>query len=63
MCGFLKKIGLDIQYKNVLEGKQAILDYKLVILKKSKIFHFSKGVNPPFWSKIWNFFQLWFSKE
>ena len=29
----------------VLDGKQAILDYKNIYLRKSKIWHFSKGVS------------------
>ena len=56
-------MGLDKLFKNVLEEKQAFLDYKLVILKKSKNLHIRKGVNPRFCSKIWNFFLVWFSKK
>ena len=43
------------------EEKQAFVDCKVVILKKSKNLHFRKGVNPRFWSKIWNFLQVCFT--
>ena len=59
----LCRIGLDILFKNDLQGKQPFLEYKMVILKKLKNSHFPKGVNQRFWSKIWNFSQVLFSVE
>ena len=35
--------------------KKAFLNYKKQKVKKSKNWHFSKGVTPWFWSKIWKF--------
>ena len=42
---FLFKKHLAILF-NVLKRKPAFLNYKKVILKKSKNLHFCKGVNP-----------------
>ena len=41
--------------------KNSSLGYKKKNFKKSKNWHFSKGVNPGFCSKKWPFFQLFFS--
>ena len=40
---------------NILQRKNAFLGYKNKELKKSKIWNFSKGVSPWFWSKIGHF--------
>ena len=40
--------------------KKAFLGYKNKKLKKSKNWHFSKGVNPSFWSKNGHFSKLFF---
>ena len=40
---------------DVLERKNAFLAYKKKKFKKSKNCHFSKGVNPWFWSKTGHF--------
>ena len=40
--------------------KNAFLGYKNKKFKKSKNWHFSRGVNPWFWSKKGPFFQLFF---
>ena len=40
---------------DILERKIAFLGYKNKMLKKSKNGHFSKGVNPWFWSKNGHF--------
>ena len=42
-------------FYDILERKNAILDYKNKKLKKSKNWHFSKGVKPWFWSKNGHF--------
>ena len=44
----------------ILEQKNALPCYKNKKFKKSKNCHFSKGVNPWFWSKNSHFFQLFF---
>ena len=48
---FLGNIGKEIVFYNILERKNAFSGYKKKKFKKSKIWHFSKGVNPWFWSK------------
>ena len=54
----------NIEQKNVfhdiLERKNAFLGYKNKKFKKSKNWHFSKGVNPWFWSKNVHFSKLIF---
>ena len=45
-CLFLQRKHLGILFDNVLERKQAFLNYKKVIYKESKNLHFCKGVNP-----------------
>ena len=40
---------------DILERKNAFLGYKNKMFKKSKNWHFSKGVNPWFWSKNGHF--------
>ena len=56
---FFGNIGQKNVFYDILERKNAFLGYKNKKLKKSKNWHFSKGVNPWFWSKkghISNFF-------
>ena len=53
-------IGQQNVFYDILERKKAFLGYKNKKFKKSKNWHFSKGVNPWFWSKKWPFFQLFF---
>ena len=48
---FLGKIGQENVFYEILERKNAFLGYKNKKFKKSKSWHFSKGVNPWFWSK------------
>ena len=48
---FLGNIGKENVFHYILEQKKAILGYKKKKLKKSKNWHFSKWVNPWFWSK------------
>ena len=47
-------------FYDILEGKNAFLAYKNKKIKKWKNWHFSKGVNPWFWSKNGHFFKLFF---
>ena len=49
------KIRKENVFDNILERKKAFLYYKKQKVKKSKNWHFSKGVTPWFWSKIWKF--------
>ena len=58
---FLGNIGQENVFYGILERKNAFLGYKNKKFKKSKNWHFSKGVNPLFWSKnglFSNFFFL-----
>ena len=50
VCFSLKK-SLNILFEFVLKKKQPFLEHKND-RRKSKIWHFSKGVNPWFWSKF-----------
>ena len=45
---------------DILERKNAFLGYKNKNYKKSKNWHFSKGVNPWFWSKNGHFLTFFF---
>ena len=57
----LGTIGQENVFYDILERKNAFLGYKNTKFKKSKNWHFSKGVNPWFWSKnghYYNFFLL-----
>ena len=53
--------GLDMYFYDVLYKWEGFLEYKNVIFTESKNLHFSKGVNPWFWSKTRNFFRVCFS--
>ena len=48
---------------SLVDKKLAIMDYKNVDLKKSKLFHFSKGVSPWFLVKFWKFCSFFFLKK
>ena len=52
---FLDSIGQENVFYDILERKNAFLDYKKNKFKKSKNWHFFKGVNPWFWSKNGHF--------
>ena len=52
---FLGTVGQENVFYDILERKNAFLSYKNKKLKKSINWHFSKGVNPWFWSKNGNF--------
>ena len=48
---FLGNIGQENVFYDILERKNAFVGYKNIEFKKSQNGHFSKGVNPWFWSK------------
>ena len=52
---FLRNIGQENVIYDILERKHAFLGYKNKRFKKSKNWHFSKGVNPWIWSKKGHF--------
>ena len=54
---FFGNIGQENVFYDILEEKNAFLSYKSKKFKKSKNWHFSKGVNPWFCSKVWPFCQ------
>ena len=56
----LGNIGQENVFYDILERKNTFLGYKNNQFKKSKNWHFSKGVNPWFWSKNSHFFKLFF---
>ena len=53
-------IGEENVFYDILERKNAFLGDKMKKLKKWKNWHFSKGVNPWFWSKNGNFSKNFF---
>ena len=57
---FLGNIGQENVFYDILERKNALLGYKNMKFKKSKNWHFSKGVNPWFWSKNGHFSNFFF---
>ena len=60
---FLSVIGQENVFYDILERKNAFLNYKNSIFKKWKNCDFCKGVNPWFWSKIGHFSIIFFSKH
>ena len=57
---FLGNIGKENVFYDILDRKSAFLGYKNNKFKKSKNWHFSKGVNSWFWSKNRHFSNLCF---
>ena len=57
---FLGNIGQENVFYDILKQKKAFLGYRNKKFKKSRTWHFSKVVNPWFWSKNGHFFQLFF---
>ena len=57
---FLGRKGQENVFYDILKRKNAFLGYKNKKFKKSKNWHFSKGVNPWFWSKNGHFSNLFF---
>ena len=63
LSSFFFKIGLDKPFDYVQHRKQGFVDHKNDIRENCRNFHFSKGVNPWFWSKILKFsLSLFFLK-
>ena len=65
ICPFLQlfllgNIGQENIFYDILKRKNAFLGYKNKKFKKSKNWHFSKGVNPRFWSKNGHFSNIFF---
>ena len=57
---FLGNIGQENDLYDILERRNTFLGYKNMKSKKSKNWHFSKGVNPWFMSKNGHFFNFFF---
>ena len=57
---FLSNLGQQNVFYDILERKKAILGYKNKKFKKLKNWHFSKRINPRFWSKNGHFFNFFF---
>ena len=57
---FLEIIGQENVFYDILEGKNAFLGYKKKRFKTSKSWHFSKGINPWFYSKNSHFCTFFF---
>ena len=57
---FLVNFGQENVFYDILERKNAFLTYKSKKLKKSRNWHFSKGVNPWFFSKNGHFSNFFF---
>ena len=57
---FLGNIGQENVFYDILERKNTFLGYKNMKSKKSKNWHFSKRVNPWFWSKSGHFSNFFF---
>ena len=60
---FLGNIGQENVFYDILERRNALLGYKNKKFKKSKNWHFSKGVNPGFWSKNGHFCNIFFLRN
>ena len=59
---FLGNICQEKIFYDILERKNVSLDYKNKKFKNSKNWHFSKGVNPWFWSKNGHFSNFFFTQ-
>ena len=57
---FLANIGQENVFDDILEQKNCFLGYKNKKFITSKNWHFSKGVNPWFWSKNGHFSNFYF---
>ena len=57
---FLGNIGQENVFNDILERKNTFPCYKNKKFKKKKNWHFSKGVNPWFWSKNGHFSNFFF---
>ena len=57
---FLANIGQENVFYDILEQKNTFVGYKNMKSKKSKKWHFSKGVDQWFWSKNGHFSNFFF---
>ena len=57
---FLRNLGQENVFYDILERKNAFLGYKNKKFKKSKKWHFSQVVNPWYWSKNGHFPRFFF---
>ena len=57
---FLRNIGQEKVFYDILEGENAFPGYKNENWKKLQNWHFFKGVNPSFWSKNGHFSNFFF---
>ena len=57
---FLVNIDQENVFYDILEWKNTFLGHKNNKFKESQIWHFSKGVNPWFWSKNGHFSNFFF---
>ena len=57
---FLRNIGQENVFHVILEPRNAFLGYKTKKFKKSKNWHFSKGLNPWFWYENGHFSNFFF---
>ena len=60
---FSLKIGLEIRFNNNINRKETFSEYKNKNFTTSQKWHFSKGVNPYFWSKNTIFFIICFRQK
>ena len=60
---FFENIDQENYFYDILERKNASLGYKNKKFKKSKNWHFCKGVNPWFWSKNGHFSNFFFFRQ
>ena len=56
---FLCNVSKKNVFYDILQRKKAFLGYKNKKFEQSKNWHFSKGVNPSFWSKNGPFFNFY----
>ena len=59
-CFFLGNIGQENVFYDILERKHAFLGYKNKKFKKSENWHFTRPLNPWFWSNNGNFSNFFF---
>ena len=57
---FLGNVAMENVFYDILERENDFLVYKNKNFKRSKIWHFFKGVNPWFWSKNGHFSSFFF---
>ena len=60
---FLGILGQENVFYDILQRKNSFLGFKKKKIKKSKNWHFSKGVNLSFWSQTWPFFKTLFFRQ